>query len=467
MTLLVRGINPVWNFVDLVGQEMDDTFYFFTLQNTLPYLPSPVYQDQSGSVPWSNPIQLLANGTLPVNIYFDPTQTYRLEWRNGPTQADALIYLVENYIPDGTASISPVAVTPTSQNQITDPQFSLVNFTSPITINSATTTSIAPGWDIITTGAGSLVVSQIGQGGNVWTANNATNAPYYLSMANAGFSTVTLRQRFNGNGALFTGSFVALNFTAWAANATTLTDSIKYSDVTSVIFSPASLTTVATDFRRSSSVPVSTSGDLPPVAWTEVDFTFTDNTTVNITSIQVVSEGTLQDVNYIQTTPDQATQGDTSSPIGTIIDYAGNTVPPNYLLCDGTSVLRATYPALFAAIGVLWGSVDGTHFTLPALQGYATAGAGAGAPLAPLNAAIGSYVGANSITMIAANIAQHTHNVTVPVQGVGGGFGYAAGTATGTGTFTTNSGNAPISATPTPMVVVQPTAIVNKLIRYQ
>jgi|SRR5882672_1424780 len=37
------------------------------------------------------------------------------------------------------------------------------------------------------------------------------------------------------------------------------------------------------------------------------------------------------------------------------------------LACDGSSKLRTAYPNLFAKIGTTWGSVDGTHFTLPLL----------------------------------------------------------------------------------------------------
>lgn len=71
--------------------------------------------------------------------------------------------------------------------------------------------------------------------------------------------------------------------------------------------------------------------------------------------------------------------------VGVPLGFGGiwytDTPPSGYLLCDGTSVLRATYPDLFALIGVTYGSVDGTHFTLPNLKqrfplGRATAGTG-------------------------------------------------------------------------------------------
>lgn len=63
-------------------------------------------------------------------------------------------------------------------------------------------------------------------------------------------------------------------------------------------------------------------------------------------------------------------------PVGTVVDFAGAAAPSGWLLCDGSSLLRATYPLLFAAIGTTFGAVDGTHFTLPDTRGRVTVGVG-------------------------------------------------------------------------------------------
>ena len=56
------------------------------------------------------------------------------------------------------------------------------------------------------------------------------------------------------------------------------------------------------------------------------------------------------------------------SPVGTVIWYAGNTVPTGYLLCDGSNVSRTTYADLFEVIGVKFGAGDSTTtFGLPKL----------------------------------------------------------------------------------------------------
>lgn len=58
-------------------------------------------------------------------------------------------------------------------------------------------------------------------------------------------------------------------------------------------------------------------------------------------------------------------------PAGAMMKWSSSTPPAGYLLCNGASLLRATYPALFSAIGTTWGAVDGTHFTLPYIEGVA------------------------------------------------------------------------------------------------
>ncbi len=57
-------------------------------------------------------------------------------------------------------------------------------------------------------------------------------------------------------------------------------------------------------------------------------------------------------------------------PPGTIIHYAGRTVPSGWLICNGANVSRTDYAALFAAIGTIYGTGDGvTTFGLPNMGG--------------------------------------------------------------------------------------------------
>jgi microcystin-dependent protein len=67
--------------------------------------------------------------------------------------------------------------------------------------------------------------------------------------------------------------------------------------------------------------------------------------------------------------------GGESLKIGTIVPFAGSTIPDGYLTCDGTAVSRTTYSDLFAVIGTTYGAGDGsTTFNLPNLKGRVPAG---------------------------------------------------------------------------------------------
>ena len=52
-------------------------------------------------------------------------------------------------------------------------------------------------------------------------------------------------------------------------------------------------------------------------------------------------------------------------PIGSLKYFAGTSAPADYLLCQGQSLLRTTYAALFAVIGTAFGAEDDRHFNLP------------------------------------------------------------------------------------------------------
>lgn len=94
--------------------------------------------------------------------------------------------------------------------------------------------------------------------------------------------------------------------------------------------------------------------------------------------------------------------------IGEIINYAGSTSPDaNWLPCDGASLLRADYPDLFDVIGTTYGSVDGTHFNVPDLQGRSPIGNGSGSGLTPRS--LGDAGGEEDHILTIGELASHVH----------------------------------------------------------
>lgn len=203
----VRAPNPIWYMVDLTGLALNDNYWAFFLTNDLPYIPQPVYQDENGISPWSDPLQFQPSGTLPNNLYFDPTLVYRIEIRKGPTQNDPLIWLIENFVPEDAGGSSAASFN-NSQNLVIDPQFADIDFSSPATFTVAGTYNIAPNWQLVLTGSGSTTLTQVTIAGS----NNLTgNPPYALEITNSGWTTAMLVQTFNNNGALFANGSVAMS----------------------------------------------------------------------------------------------------------------------------------------------------------------------------------------------------------------------------------------------------------------
>ena len=107
--------------------------------------------------------------------------------------------------------------------------------------------------------------------------------------------------------------------------------------------------------------------------------------------------------------------GGSSIPAGSIMDFAGTTAPAGWLLCYGQSVSRATYAALFAAIGTTYGTADGSSFNLPDLRGRITAGKDdmGGSSAARLNTmastTLGTGGGEQTHVLITAALPSHSH----------------------------------------------------------
>jgi len=184
-----------------------------------------------------------------------------------------------------------------------------------------------------------------------------------------------------------------------------------------------------------------------------------------------------------------------SVPIGALIDFTGSTSPnSSFVLPYGQAISRTTYSTYFAMVGTTYGSGDGsTTFNVPDLRGRVTAGKDdmGGSAASRLTSTyfgtgattLGGVGQSNeSNTLITANLPPYTpsgtnsggaasfsyqnNNMTnggsVTVNGIAGaGYPNTVNTVFTNPTFT----GTPQGGTSTPLRTVQPTIILNKLLR--
>lgn len=160
------------------------------------------------------------------------------------------------------------------------------------------------------------------------------------------------------------------------------------------------------------------------------------------------------------------------APPGVVLPYAGTTAPSGWLLCYGQAISRATYAALFSAIGTTYGGGDGsTTFNVPDLRGRVAGGKDdmGGAAASRLTtggsgvngAVLGASGGAETHTLSVAQMPSHSHTVSGASASVGSGSNdlRASGSAAGAQPTTSSQGSGAAHNN------TQPTLVLNHIIR--
>ena len=170
---------------------------------------------------------------------------------------------------------------------------------------------------------------------------------------------------------------------------------------------------------------------------------------------------------------------------GTLIDFAGASIPGGFLLCDGRAVSRDTYSALFNAIGTTWGAGDGsTTFNIPDFRGRTSIGVDGTAGRMPADLSdLGESGGSSAVTLSIAQLAEHNHAISISshTHGIPLGGGDNQGSLTDTRALTRSrnsvsssdsttpagsfSGNSNMTGGNSSVSLVQPSAVVNKIIK--
>ncbi len=130
----------------------------------------------------------------------------------------------------------------------------------------------------------------------------------------------------------------------------------------------------------------------------------------------------------------QVYTGEEGGEIGDITWRAVLETPVGTLLCNGASVSTTTYADLFAKIGYTFGGA-GSTFNIPNLQRRTMVGTG-GTGTATLANAVGSNGGAETHTLTALEIPEHTHGLASHTHTIAhghDGLEYSLGTGAGAG----------------------------------
>lgn len=117
---------------------------------------------------------------------------------------------------------------------------------------------------------------------------------------------------------------------------------------------------------------------------------------------------------------------DIGTPTGAMIQFGGSSAPSGWLLCDGASVSRTTFAALFAVLSTTYGSTSGTTFNVPDMVGKFALGEGGGNTR-------GQTGGSQTHTLTIAEMPSHTH--TLSMREDGGGSPSTGHPEKGTGSF--------------------------------
>lgn len=173
--------------------------------------------------------------------------------------------------------------------------------------------------------------------------------------------------------------------------------------------------------------------------------------------------------------------------IGEITEWPLTTFPTGWLPCHGASLLIAQYPDLYAVIGTTYGG-SGASFNLPNLRGRVTACYDPGGGTSPLTGAttIGNALGAETKTIAQGNLPAVSLDVTIPSgqgshthpslsgglqagdQGSGGGqtgwLSTGGPTPISPATLPEMSGTTSALGSGTALSIIQPTAVLNKII---
>lgn len=352
-------LKPIYQQVRLP----DNTYEFVELNNPVTLTSIGTFADDNGN---DINVYLYPYVGLPTDAVQGAIELYFIEVYNAD---ETLQFTREAYPPNLGSNTNPEDIFEDSTNILSNPQFAEINFTpDPSTgayiynvSGSNTVSNLAPDWDLVTTGTGTVTVKQF----VVADQDAPSNPPYALDIqAGGSVTSLHLRQRIYNSPRLLKDSYVSGYFVAETQDSQTPVLSLYYmpsasaSATTQLLIAQDTLSATGfTEVFNETAVAITlTNTDNANTGYVDFYLDIPVTAHVQVSSFQIASVQNAQ--SSVKFIPESvARQIDHTYhdaypivPVGAFIDFGGFTAPLHYLLCDGAAYNRVTYKQLFNVI---------------------------------------------------------------------------------------------------------------------
>lgn len=267
-----------------------DTYTYTNLGSVLSLNSIGSFEDNDGNqiIPFLFPYEGTEEDPGDVELYF--IQVF--------SSGGVLQFTRDGWPPNVQGSSDVGSVFAIGANQIANPQFVEVLFTenATTTVNtfnvsgSDTESVIAPNWSLITSGTGTVTVSQT----NLSETDILSNPPFAINIDSTGITAIKLRQRLTKSPRLFQGQFVNSNFMARGINPDfSIACSMQYvpSSGSSYTLIDSALTSPSgefTQFNQTVALDGAENSDSGETGFVDIEIVFEPVKNIEITSVQLV-----------------------------------------------------------------------------------------------------------------------------------------------------------------------------------
>lgn len=408
-------------------ENPDNTFTYTSLGNVLELSSIGTFIDASGNniIPFLWPYTGLPSATPPstiVDLYYITVQS------SGFTSQ----FTVSAWPPGVSSGSSSGTEFISSENIISNPQFAVINYPSPytFTVSGTATNQIAPDWNIITTGIGTVTINQVAV-----TDSAAPGLPAFaLNISSSGITALLLSQTIAMSPRILENGFASGTFIVESENSSSPVITMNFVPSNPALTSVQVVSGVAVEggysvyYGNVDLATITTNPDSGSVGYVNIQLNIPTNTNINISCIQLLSvpDDATFPVYIQETTPRQIDHLYHDAypivPVGTVIDFGGFAAPSHYLLCNGAAYSRVTYNQLYRAMTLVQSitELSTTTFTVTsaAQLGLGMFVEGTGIP-------VGTYItviSGTTITVNQATTSTGTFSATFYAAGQGDGL---------------------------------------------